>query len=145
MKIVFFKLAALQNHLFLSVILQIAQENKISIDDNTIMMKWFPEYPKWGHITLRQLMNMTSGIPGNENNLPDDIFKKFTEKNILSKINPVEILDLTYQLPLHFKPGTEFEYSNTNYVLLGRFIKKITHNDPENEVTKRIINKLKLT
>ena len=126
------------------VILQIAEENNISIDDDTIMMKWFPEYPKWGNITLRELMNMTSGIPGNGNRLPDDIFKKFTAKEYLNMIDPVQILNLTYQLPLHFEPGTGFEYSNTNYTLLGRFIKKVTHNDPEKEVTDRIISKLSL-
>lgn len=127
------------------VILQIAEENNISIDDTSIMKKWFPEYPKWSNITLRQLMNMTSGIPGNGNNLPDDIFKKFTFEEYTNKIDPLKILNLTYQLPLHFKPGTQFEYSNTNYTLLGRFIKKITHNEPEAEVAKRIIHKLKLS
>jgi D-alanyl-D-alanine carboxypeptidase len=126
------------------VVLQLAEENKISIDDNTVMMKWFPEYPKWGNITLRQLMNMTSGIPGNGTRLPDDIFKKFTAKEYTGKIDPIHILNLTYQLPLHFEPGTSFEYSNTNYTLLGRFIKKVTHNDPEKEVTDRIIKKLGL-
>ncbi|MES2204527.1 MAG: serine hydrolase domain-containing protein [Pseudomonadota bacterium] len=126
------------------VVLQIAKENKISIDDETIIEKWFPEYPKWKHITLRQLMDMTSGIPGNENNLPDDIFKKFTAKEYFNKIEPTKILDLTYTLPLHFKPGAKFEYSNTNYVLLGQFIKKLTHHEPEDEVTMRIINRLGL-
>lgn len=87
---------------------------------------------------------MTSGIPGNENNLSDDIFKKFTIEEYTSKIDPVKILDLTYPLPLHFKPGIQFEYSNTNYVLLGQFIKKVTHYDPEIEVTNRIINPLNL-
>lgn len=132
-----FQIGSITKSFIAIVILQIAQEHKISMDDNTVMTKWFPEYPKWSHITLRQLMNMTSGIPGNENNLPDDIFKKFTAKEYTSKIDPVKILDLTYQLPLHFKPGTRFEYSNTNYVLLGQFIKKVTHHDPDIEVTKR--------
>lgn len=126
------------------VVLQLAEENKICIDDNTVMMKWFPEYPKWGNITLRQLMNMTSGIPGNCNRLPDDIFKKFTANEFYNWIDPDKILNLTYQLPLHFEPGTSFEYSNTNYTLLGRFIKKVTHHDPEKKITDRVINKLGL-
>ena len=139
-----FQIGSITKSFISIVILQIAQENNINIDDNTVILKWFPEYPKWGHITLRQLMNMTSGIPGYGYRLDDDIFKKFTLNEYTSKIDPTKILDLTYKLPLHFKPGTRFEYSNTNYTLLGRFIKKVTHNDPEEEVTKRIINKLGL-
>jgi D-alanyl-D-alanine carboxypeptidase len=139
-----FQIGSVTKSFITLVILQIAQKNKISIDDDTIIEKWFPEYPKWKHITLRQLMDMTSGIPGNENNLPDDIFKKFTAKEYFNKIEPTKILDLTYTLPLHFKPGAKFEYSNTNYVLLGQFIKKLTYHEPENEVILRIINRLRL-
>ena len=126
------------------VILQLAEENKINIDDNSVLKKWFPEYPKWGHITLRQLMNMTSGIPGNSNNLPDNIFKYFTAKEYFGYIEPNKILNLTYKFPLHFNPGTQFEYSNTNYILLGQLIKKITHHEPQFEIKKRILNPLGL-
>jgi D-alanyl-D-alanine carboxypeptidase len=87
---------------------------------------------------------MTSGIPGNSNNLPDNIFSKFTGKQYFNKIDPDKILQLTHEYPLHFKPGTQYEYSNANYVLLGRFINKITHHSPEFEIKKRIINPLDL-
>lgn len=126
------------------VILQLAAEKNIDLDDSTIMQKWFPEYPKWSHITLRQLLGMTSGIPGNSNNLPDNIFSKFTGDQYFNKIDPEKILQLTHEYPLHFKPGTQYEYSNTNYVLLGSFIKKLTHYSPELEIKKRIINPLGL-
>lgn len=139
-----FQIGSITKSFIAIVILQLAKEYGFSIDDLTILAKYFPEYPKWSHITLRQLMDMTSGIPGNENNLPDDIFKKFTLKEYTSKIEPKKILDLTYALPVHFKPGAAFEYSNTNYILLGQFIKKVTHHTPEDEVTNRIIKKLGL-
>jgi len=130
---------------FISVIiLQLAQEQKFSLDDPDFMKKWFPEYPKWSKITLRQLMNMTSGIPNNNDIKDDDIFRKFTANEYRSYIKPVTILNLEYQLPLDFVPGTQYEYSNTNYTLLGAFIERITHHSIQDEVQTRIIDKLNL-
>lgn len=126
------------------VILQIAKENNVSIDDPTLIAKYFPEYPKWGNITLRQLMNMTSGIPSNSSDSPDDIFLKFTGKEYKNYNSPTKLLGLAYKLPVHFIPGKHFEYSNANYTLLGQFIEKVTHHDPQYEVSQRIFIKLKM-
>ncbi|MCC2625794.1 MAG: D-alanyl-D-alanine carboxypeptidase [Burkholderiales bacterium] len=126
------------------VILQLAQEMGFSLDDTTLIAKYFPEYPKWGNITLRQLLNMKSGIPGNSNDLADDIFLKFSAEEYKNYVSPKKLLDLEYKLPMHFKPGEKFEYANTNYILLGQFIKKITNHDPEDEVTQRIFKKINM-
>lgn len=139
-----FQIGSITKSFISVVILQLAQENGFSLDSNTIIAKYFPEYPKWGAITLRQLMNMTSGIPANGNKRTDDIFRKFTADQYHNYIRPVTILNLTYQHPLHFQPGTQYEYSNTNYTLLGMLIQRITHHSPEYEVKKRIIDKLNL-
>lgn len=124
------------------VILQLAQEKGFSLDDPTLIAKYFPEYPKWGKITLRQLLNMKSGIPADSNDLSDDIFAKFSGKEYKNYNSPTKLLDLEYQLPMHFKSGNKFEYSNINYILLGQFIKRVTHHDPEDEVEQRIFKKL---
>ncbi len=139
-----FQIGSITKSFIAVVILQLAEEDKFSIDDPKLLGKYFPEYPNWSGITLRQLMNMTSGIPGNENELPDDIFKKFTRAEYTHYISSTKLLNLTYALPVHFKPGTSFEYSNTNYILLGELIQRITHHSPEDEVKKRIIEKLGL-
>lgn len=127
------------------VILQLSKERGFSIDSTEILDKYLPEYPKWRHITPRQLMNMTSGIPGNGNKLADDIFRQFTADEYHHYISPKRILDLTHSLPLHFKPGSSFEYSNSNYTVLGMLIERITQHSPEFEVKKRIIDKLSLS
>jgi CubicO group peptidase (beta-lactamase class C family) len=59
-------------------------------------------------------------------------------------ISPVTILNLVYKLPLSFTPGENYEYSNTNYTLLGILIERITNHSAIYEVKKRIINKLRL-
>lgn len=124
------------------VILQLAQEKNFSLDDPTLIAKYFPEYPKWGNITLRQLLNMQSGIPADSSDSADDIFLKLTAEEYKNYISPTKLLELSYQLPLHFKSGEQFEYANTNYILLGQFIKKVTHHDPEYEIEQRIFKKL---
>lgn len=124
------------------VILQLAQEKGFSLDDPTLIAKYFPEYPKWGSITLRQLLTMTSGIPSSSNDSLDDIFLKFSADEYKNYVSPIKLLELEYKFPLHFKPGEKFEYANINYTLLGQFIKKLTHHDPENEVEQRIFKKL---
>lgn len=126
------------------VVLQLAQEYKLNLDSQGALEKYFPEYPKWGKITIRQLLNMTSGIPGISTGEPDDIFKKFTKDEYENYISPTEILNRVYQRPLHFKPGTQWEYSNTNYILLGMLIEKITHHNAIYEIQKRIIDPLEL-
>lgn len=126
------------------VILQLAQEYKLDLDNPNLLKKYFPEYPKWEKITPRQLLNMTSGIPGTNTGEADDIFRNFTKSQYESYISQTDILNKVYQFPLHFKPGTQWEYSNTNYILLGQLIEKITGHTAKYEVQKRIIDPLKL-
>jgi hypothetical protein len=64
------------------VVLQIAEENGLDSDSDSVISKYFPEYPKWGEVTLRQLMNMTSGIPGSGTIKGEDIFRRFTKKRV---------------------------------------------------------------
>ncbi|MDF1760815.1 MAG: serine hydrolase [Coxiellaceae bacterium] len=124
------------------VILQLLQEKHISL--NTPIGNYFPQYKRWGKITIKQLLNMTSGIPGNGTVKPTDIFRKFTAKQYHNYIPPTKILNLTYKLPLDFKPGSKFEYSNTNYTLLGVLIGKLGPQDGYAAVDARIIKKLGL-
>lgn len=138
-----FEVASITKSFITVVILQLAEEYKFNIDTQTLE-KYFPEYPKWGKITVRQLLNMTSGIPGVDTSGPDDIFNKFTLSEYTSYISPTEILNRVYPLSLHFTPGTQWEYSNTNYILLGMLIQKITHHSAIAEVQKRIITRLAL-
>jgi len=127
---------------FISVVmLQVSQEYKINLDSEKIIATYFPQYPKWGKVTIRQLLNMTSGIPDNSKN---GIYRKFTAHEFHNYISPTQILNLKYKLSMDFKPGTRYEYSNTNYTLLGLLIQKITHHSAEYEVKNRIFEKLHL-
>lgn len=139
-----FPVASVTKSFITIVILQLVQEYNLNLDSEETLKKYFPEYPKWGKITLRQLLNMTSGIPGTGTGESDDIFMKFTAKQYKNYISTEDILNRVYPLALHFEPGTHWEYSNTNYILLGMLIQKITNHSAIDEVQRRIINQLGL-
>ncbi|KAB8039101.1 serine hydrolase [Silvanigrella paludirubra] len=127
---------------FLSVVfLQLEAENKLSIE-NTVEDFLGNIYPKWNKIKIKQLLNMTSGIIDFAND--DDTINKEVGKNPFRLITSDEILDHLKDKELWFNPGSNWKYSNTNYVLLGKIIEKVTNHSVSHEINERIIRPLKL-
>lgn len=135
------------------VILQLEYEGKLGnagIESTVgdIFKKYFPDgfqksfYKNWYQITLKQLMNMTSGIPGYFDT--DTNFNAYLSKNLNKNFSLEDILNFQKNKSLNFQPGSKWEYSDTNYILLGYLIKKITGNTPGEEIRKRIIYPLNL-
>jgi D-alanyl-D-alanine carboxypeptidase len=103
-----------------AVILQLDAAGKLSIDDT--LGKWLPEYPAWKDVTIRRLLNMTSGIPTySETEWMSQAWAKepmrdFTFKELVNAAYP----SATNQLP----PNKGYFYSNTNYILAGMIAEK---------------------
>lgn len=97
-----------------TVILQLAQEGKLQLSDPVSVYR--PDVPNGGAITIEQLLNMRSGLynysesPELNDALDNDPQRVWT---------PQELLAIAFARPPYFPPGTDFHYSNTNYVLLG--------------------------
>lgn len=128
---------------FISAILLILESDKqyhFSINDR--ITKFFPEYPKWHAITVKQLMNMTSGIP-NYSDI-DHFVRTFAAYPYLQH-NKKTWVNVIYQRPLLFSPGSQYHYSNTNYLILGMLIEKLTGHTLAYEIKQRIIAPLHLT
>ncbi len=123
-----------------TVILQLADEGKIGIDDK--LDKYYPDYPNASNITLRQILDMTSGIPDYIEN--PVILKSFLYDR-LDKYSPGQIYEITKTMAPDFPPGTSWKYSNGNYNILGMIIEKVTGNKIEDEINKRIIVPLGLS
>lgn len=97
-----------------AAILLLQQENKLSIDDK--LSKFVPEYIHGDEITLRQMLNMVSGISDNDPAIyGDHLTQPITRKEMLANLN---------KLPLMWKPGTHMVYTNTNYNLLGLIVER---------------------
>jgi D-alanyl-D-alanine carboxypeptidase len=101
-------------------ILILEQEGKISLDDH--VSKWFPGFTRSNEVTIRELLSHTSGY---QDFWPQDYVPPMMQK----PIKPIEILNRWAKKPLDFDPGTRWQYSNTNFVIAGQIVQKIT-NEP---------------
>ena len=115
-----FRVASNTKTMTAAVILQLAQEGKLDLDDP--VSTYVPDVPNGEDITITELLRMRSGLY-NYTNSPlvatsadDDPTKVWT---------PQELLAIAFAQPPNFEPGAEFEYSNTNYVLLGLIAEKL--------------------
>lgn len=102
-----------------TAILQLKEAGKLSLDDT--VGKWIPEYARGAKITIRQLLQQTTGIPDYTDTKG---FEKIagTEKPSFAKM-----LAMIASKPLEFTPGSRFEYSNTNYIVLGEILERASH------------------
>ncbi len=100
-----------------TAVLLLAEQGKLSLDDP--MAKWFPELRAAAAVTLRQLLTHTSGI---RDYWPQD----FLTPEMTRPTTPAAIIDEWAQRPLDFEPGTDWQYSNTGYVLAGAVVEKVS-------------------
>ncbi|WP_327404052.1 beta-lactamase family protein [Streptomyces sp. NBC_01288] len=133
-----------------TVLLQLEAEGRLSLDDK--VATWLPGVVEGngndgGKVTVRQLMNHTSGI---FNYTADDDFGNayFTKDGFFQHRydtkTPADLVAIAMSHKPDFAPGTSWNYSNTNYVLAGMVIQKVTGHSYETEIRDRIINPLKL-
>ncbi|GAB2743707.1 serine hydrolase domain-containing protein [Streptomyces bullii] len=133
-----------------TVLLQLEAEGRLSLDDT--VEKWLPGVVRGnGHdgsrITLRQLLNHTSGI---SNYTADEDFGRryFLKDGFFEHrydtLSPEDLVGIAMSHKPDFEPGTSWNYSNTNYVLAGLVIEKATGRPYGEEVRRRVIAPLDL-
>ena len=113
-----------------AAVLMLSEKKKLSLDDT--LDKYFPDYEAGGKVTVKQLLNMTSGIntyvlhndiTTPSNYLIGELDEKVKEDNS-AKENKELILDWIFSQKLIFAPGTKFDESESNYFLLGEIIEQ---------------------
>lgn len=130
-----FQIGSISKSFITTILLKLESDPRYHFNINDPLTKFFPHYPKWQAITIKQLMNMSSGIP---DYITPDIVESFTS-HPYHQHDKNSWIDYIYQKPLLFKPGTRYGYSNTNYFLLGMVIEKLTSHTLAYEIKKRII------
>jgi D-alanyl-D-alanine carboxypeptidase len=124
-----------------TVVLQLVAEGRLSLSDT--VERWLPGILPYGdQVTLRQLLNHTSGVP--EYTI-EPLVELYTAKNGRSRAwTPRQLVALVAHQPPDFPPGTAWSYSNTGYVLAGLIVEAATGHTLGQELTRRIFRPLRL-
>jgi D-alanyl-D-alanine carboxypeptidase len=103
-----------------AVLLELEAAGKLSIDDN--LSKWLPEYPAWKDVTIRRLLNMTSGVP---NYSETEWMSRVWAKEPMRALTLKELVDAAYPSAANQLPASKgYHYSSTNYVLAAMIAEK---------------------
>ncbi len=100
-----------------AAILLLQQEGKLSLDDP--VGKYIPGLTDGDQVTIREILSHTSGY---EDYWPED----YVMVTMMKPTTAQQILDVWGKKPLDFDPGTQWQYSNTNFVIAGRIVEKVT-------------------
>jgi CubicO group peptidase (beta-lactamase class C family) len=124
-----------------TAVMMLVEERKVGLDDP--IQKYFPDAPEtWNGIKIRNLLSHTSGLGEYENGprtKPDGLFYlrlDMTEDELYKRIAA---------MPMDFKPGEDWSYRNTNYVLLGILIHRVTGKFYGDYLQERIFKPLGMT
>lgn len=114
-----YRVASITKQFTAAIILKLVEDGRVGLADP--ISKYLPDYPNKSaaKVTIHQLMSNTSGIP--------NLFEVEGAQQAIPFIETTQdILDTFWDEPLSFEPGTEYTYSNSNYVLLGAVIESVT-------------------
>lgn len=144
-----FRVGSITKTFVATVVLQLEAEGALDLDDT--VEHWLPGVVRGnGHdgrkVTLRQLLNHTSGIAEmfGDPAARARITGKGFLKHRYDDFTPQEAIDAAMRQRPTFEPGTGWSYSNTNYVLAGLVIEKVTGHPYGTEVERRVLRPLGL-
>jgi D-alanyl-D-alanine carboxypeptidase len=123
-----------------ALILKLEADGKLRLDDTVGL--WLPQYPAWRDVTIRSLLDMTSGIPNYSETVEigeiqaADIHHQFSAKQLIDSVDPDK--------GRHLPPNTGWYYSNTNYILAGLIVEAASSLSYEQALTTLILEPLGL-
>jgi CubicO group peptidase (beta-lactamase class C family) len=120
-----------------AIILRLQESKKLSLQDK--LSKYFPLLPGADKVSIENLLSHTSGFYNYTND------ENFMKTEAVKPASQEKILALFKDKPLEFEPGTQFNYSNSGYILLGYIIEKVTGKPYELIVRQQIFAPLKMT
>src|SRR5437764_8629671 len=113
-----FHIASISKNILAAVVLELVDESKLQLDDD--VTKYVPEAPTQGrHVTVRQLLNHTSGIYS-FTSLPN------ADDNERLELTHDQVLGLIKDKPFDFEPGTRWRYDNSAFYIAGMVVERVT-------------------
>lgn len=116
-----FEIGSVTKQFTAAAILQLKEAGRLSLDDS--LAKYLPSFPHASELTLRDLLNQVSGLPN---------YGDSTSKGSLNKVEAL------VRGALHFPPDTKYQYSNTNYYVLGQVIRVVSGQPYEDYVRQHL-------
>jgi len=136
-----FRLASVTKQFTAAAVMLLVRDGRLRYDD--ALGRVFPDFPEYGRtVTIRQLLNHTSGLPDYEELMPTGDPSVSVEQN---QIKDAGVLDLLKrQNAAKFSPGTKWDYSNSGYVILGLVVEKVSGSPFGKFLGERIFAPLKM-
>mgnify|MGYP000854264121 FL=1 len=128
------------------VVMQLVQEGKVRLDEP--IETYLPGVIKGegtdaSRITVRQLLQHTSGLPEYSDTYLSS--RAAESENMQHYVPPRDLLDTALGKPAAFEPGTQWKYTNTNYIVLGMLIERVSQRPVGEQIDERIVKKLGLS
>ncbi len=124
-----------------AVALHLVGEGKLSLEDS--LGELLPKQPAaWAKVTVAEMLNHTSGIP---DYTKSKAFEKHAGTNPRGYVAPEEIVGWVKKDPLNFAPGKKYEYSNTDNILVGLIVEKVTGESYGDELQRIVFGPAHLT
>jgi D-alanyl-D-alanine carboxypeptidase len=140
-----FGIRSITKSFVVTLVMQLVAQNANAIGLDDPIARYVPDIPNGDQITLRQLANMTSGL---YNYTRSPGFAQAVGANPTRSWTTDELLDFAFHEtshpPIDFQPGARFEYSNTNTLVLGKFIEAVTKQRFEDVLSDEILTPLRL-
>jgi D-alanyl-D-alanine carboxypeptidase len=134
-----FRVASTTKLFVATVVLQLVEEGRLDLGDP--VATYVPDFALGRGVTIRQLLTHTSGIP-------DYTRTAHFHEGILEhrdrRWSGDDLLALVAGTRRDFAPGTDYQYSNTGYILIGKIIERVTGSTWDAQVQRRILDPLRL-
>jgi D-alanyl-D-alanine carboxypeptidase len=132
-----FRIGSITKQFTAMAVMILAEQGKLAVDDP--ISKHLENSPAaWEKITVRQLLNHTSGIPSYTS------FPQMMTRTVRLPATLDEVIASFKDKPLEFEPGEKFTYSNSAYIVLGKIIERASGNEYESFVKKNIFQPLEM-
>lgn len=133
------RIASITKTFTATVVLRLVDEGALGLDDP--LERYVPGIPNGDLITLRQVLGMTAGI---FDFVGDPAIAAAYDRDPLMPFAPEQAIGIIRRYPADFEPGAQVRYSNSNYVLLGLIIERVTGQTAAAAITDRVIAPLGL-
>lgn len=127
-----YEIGSITKQMTAAAVLQLVDQGRVSLDAS--LATYLPDAPHAREVTVRQLLSLTSGLP-EYLPAPDHL------SELLEPVSPEALVRRVGDKPLNYAPGAHWQHSNTNYLLLGRLIEKVSGEPYERYVFRHVLSR----